>query len=629
MDGVTLWERAITPDCLRVAWEHVHSRAIDDEGAPAPSIARFAENVEEKLAATAQALADGSYRPLPLTRIGIPKKDGTERTLGIPAVRDRVVERAILSVIAPFADRHLGPASYAYREGIGVIDAVHAVAAMRDEGLHWVLHADVDNCFDTIPRDLAVRKLMATLPDDSLAEVIEALTTRPVSTRRGLVATAGVPQGTSLSPMLANLVLADLDDALLDRGFPVVRYADDFVVLGSSRDAMWEATRVAADALEGFGMALGADKTEIMTFDEGFCFLGEDFGPRYPPTAHDHRVEVPTRRVLFCGRQGGRIFTKAGRVVVESKSDVELLSVPKNLVARIVCFGAVSVAAGTRSWLLEEGIGVVFLSRRGTYQGQHLAAADGTRVTRLRAQLDFVDDPDRALPVAREMVDSKIGHQITLLQRFTREKDADVVADALHTARQMRRMLPDTTTRAEIMGVEGAAAGAYFTALGTMVPDELTFTCRSRRPPLDVVNSALGYGYAVLLSECVSALVAAGLDPGIGILHSASGKRPGLALDLMEEFRPLIVDQVVLDAARHSKLRADHGGSLEGGPGVHLTKAGKSVLARGYEQRMLRVTSGAIPNFTGCWRRCLYRQAKLLMRTITDPTQPWQGMSWR
>ncbi|WP_267618120.1 CRISPR-associated endonuclease Cas1 [Gordonia bronchialis] len=627
MSRGSLLNEVIRRDNLDAAWAHVRSQ--NDDECPSESIERFATSAQERLDRIEVELQAGTYEPLPLSRIEIPKKDGSVRNLSIPAVRDRIVERCVLGVVAPLTDRYLGPASYAYRAGIGVTDAVQAVARLRDEGLHWVLHTDVDDCFDTIPRDLAVRTLLAMLPDESLAPLIHALTRRPVSTSRGLLETRGVPQGTALSPLLANIVLANLDDALLDRGMPVVRYADDFVVLGRSRDSVVEAARIASAALEEIGMRLGEEKTEIMNFDDGFCFLGEDFGPRYPPATDAHRVAEPTRRVVYAGRQGSRLFTKSGRLVVQSKNDEELLSVPKSLVSRVVCFGAVSLAAGTRSWTLENGIDVVFLSRRGHYLGQQLAAVDGSRVTRLQRQLEVAADPAQALVIARGMVDSKIRHQITVLQRFARDEDVERVAAALHTMREMLLMVPDATASADLLGLEGAAAAAYFPTLGAMVPPELAFERRSRQPPLDVVNSALGYGYALLLSECVSALVVAGLDPNIGVLHKASGKRAGLALDLMEELRPMVVDQVVISCARRGSLLASHGAPLAHESGIHLTKAGKSALINAYERRMLQTTSGALPGFTGSLRRHLYRQAKRTMRSIMDPQSPWIGMSWR
>jgi CRISPR-associated protein Cas1 len=102
-------------------------------------------------------------------------------------------------------------------------------------------------------------------------------------------------------------------------------------------------------------------------------------------------------------------------------------------------------------------------------------------------------------------------------------------------------MLPDAETREEIMGLEGAAARAYFQAWTACVDPAFEFTERNRRPPLDVINSALSFGYAILLSEAASALVATGLDPAIGFLHTDHDGRPSLALDLVEEFRPLVM----------------------------------------------------------------------------------------
>ncbi|CAM2848264.1 CRISPR-associated endonuclease Cas1 [Skermania piniformis] len=628
ISAATLYERVSHPDSLDAAWRHLLARDADRD-IPSDAVRRFAQSAPERLTRLSIELAEHQYSPKPLTRIAIPKDDGSERELAVPAVADRVVERSILMAVTPFADRRLGPSSYAYREGIGVIDAITAVAAHRDAGAGWVLRADVADCFDSIPREQALRSLLAMLPDPSLDALIRRMVERPVSTRRGLTATTGVPQGTALSPLLANIVLTALDEAITDRGFPMIRYADDFVVPTESLDDAWEAKRVATETLEPMGMQLGADKTEVMSFDEGFHFLGEDFGPRYPPAMHEHRQSEPLRRILYVARQGCRIFTRQGRVIVESKSDEELLSVPKNLVSRIVLFGSASVAAGTRSWALENGIDVVFLSRRGNYQGQHLSAANGTRVERLRTQIAVADDPARALGLARAMIDAKVAHQITLLRRLTSRACAEPVADAIRTMNRSRAMIPDATDRDQLLGLEGAAAAAYFPVLGVLVPAELRFETRSRRPPLDVINSALGYGYAVLLAECVAALVAAGLDPNIGVLHEASGKRPGLALDLMEEWRPMIIDQVVSAAARKGTLTPAHGQPVTGEPGVHLTKSGKEILVRGYERRMLQVTSGAIPEFTGTLRRHLYRQAKLLARAMRDPAVPWTGMSWR
>jgi CRISPR-associated protein Cas1 len=136
-------------------------------------------------------------------------------------------------------------------------------------------------------------------------------------------------------------------------------------------------------------------------------------------------------------------------------------------------------------------------------------------------------------------------------------------------------------------------------------------------------------GYLIILGETVSALCAAGLDPAIGFLHSEQDRRPSLALDLMEEFRPLVVDQVVIAAARRSELRPEHGHREESVHGVLLTKAGRGMLVAGYERRMLQHARGALPGMSGSLRRHLYRQAERLATCVQDPEGSWTGLSWR
>src|SRR5216683_2580551 len=218
---------------------------------------------------------------------------------------------------------------------------------------------------------------------------------------------------------------------------------------------------------------------------------------------------------------------------------------------------------------------------------------------------------------------------MVLLQRLARRDNTEIISSAVGQIGELLSMLPECGTHDELMGVEGAAARGYFAALGQIMPDGLRFVGRSRQPPGDLINAALSYGYAIILGEAVSALCAAGLDPAIGLLHTEQERRPSLALDLMEEFRPLIVDQVVIAAARRAELRAEHGHREENIHGVLLTKAGREVLVAGYERRMLQHTKGALPGLSGSLRRHVYRQAERLAAYIHDPLATWTGLSWR
>ncbi|WP_421488753.1 CRISPR-associated endonuclease Cas1 [Micromonospora sp. WMMD734] len=315
----------------------------------------------------------------------------------------------------------------------------------------------------------------------------------------------------------------------------MVRYGDDFCVLAATRTDAQEGLHLVEHAAAEIGMRLSTDSS-VMSFTDGFCFLGEDFGPRYPPVLDDRIVE-PATRTDYVAKPGAFVRTEAGRLIVETTDDVELLNVPTGHVERLVLFGPVGLSAGARSWALASDVEVIIASRRGHYLGQ-LSSGSTRRVTRLRAQLACADDPDRAIPFGRAAIDAKIRKQIVLIQRITRRDNHEDLAASVDAMRRMLALLPDAATRDEIMGVEGAAARAYFTALSLAVPEPLRFTSRSRRPPLDLVNAALSYGYTLLTGEAVAALTAAGLDPAIGLLHTDTDRRPSLALDLIEEFRP-------------------------------------------------------------------------------------------
>ncbi len=563
-----------------------------------------------------------------LTEVHIPKQDGGERTLHIPPVRDRIVARSVLTAVTPFVDPHLGCASYAYRPGLGVADAVAELARLRDEGLPWVLRTDVDDCFPNVRGERALRKLFALVPDSRLNELLGQFIGRTTRTKTGRqVRPPGVPQGCPLSPLLSNIELLHLDQEIQDAGFAVVRYADDITVAAPSREDAWEAARVAAQAAEDVGMSTGADKTHVTSFEDGFTFLGEDFGPRYPVAADVARVEEPRRKILYVGLQGSRTSIRGGRILVETRHDQKVLDVPSSLVSRVVTFGSVGVSAGLRAFAMFNGVDLVFASRRGNYQGQAIAGNGRRRVDRLRAQLDAQGTPV-ARELARAVVQAKVLKQLVVLRRFGRRDHTENTQDSVHSMKQLLVMLPDASTVEEVMGIEGACAAAYFRAYGSLFPEGLQFTHRTRRPPLDVTNAAMSFLYTVLLGECVTALVAAGLEPCAGMFHADHGTRPSLALDLMEEFRPLIVDQVVLTVCRSRILLPHHGRAEESGPGVLLTRAGREKVLDAYERRMLQPTAGALADFSGTIRRHLYRQAQRLGATIWHGT-PWTGLAWR
>ena len=635
-----LAEHAFSERSLGIAWKKVQKRESDD-GNLAPSILKFQEDAEEKILRLSEALLDGSYKPYQFTEVDI-ETNGKERTLHIPAVQDRIVARAILATTTSRIDPLLGASAFGYRPGLGVADAVQAVVDAREAGLKWVLRTDVDDCFPSLSPDIAFDRFTQAVHDTDITDVLEQLLGRTVGNGKMRGTTLpGLPLGCPLSPVLMNLVLVDLDDALNAAGFTVVRYADDIVVVGESKEELEDAARFCQRILRSFNMQLGDDKTDIMTFDDGFAFLGEDFGPKYPPAMPLQRVQEPENRVLYLGAQTAHARISKGRLIVEDRQKgggnggahggskpTKLFDVPCGHVSRIVAFGSVAISSGLRSWAMYNGVDIVLASRRGSYLGIMQGTKTETHSARLIAQVEINDTP-RQLEISCAIIRAKIHKQIVVLQRFSKREAEEKVSNAITNMRKFMTMLDDTASIDEAMGLEGAAAKEYFAAYGSLLPDELAFTTRSRQPPLDLANASLSFLYTVLLGECVTALRAAGMDPGLGVLHSPQAKRPSLALDLLEEFRPLVADQVVLNTARRNRLTSKHARKDPKGQGILLTKKGREEILKAYEERMLQVVKGSIPDFAGSIRRHLYRQAQRLAGTIMHDDYEWSGMSWR
>lgn len=173
-----LLDRVASREELSAAWERVLANDAEDD-VLSEGVRSFAEDVEARLSELGAQLREGTYAPQPLTEVAIPKSDGGERVLRIPSVRDRVVERALLGVLTPVVDPVLGPSCYGCRPGLGVADAVQAVARLRDEGFGWVLRTDVHDCFSHVDVQRVRRLLDVLVPDRELVALVGLLLARP------------------------------------------------------------------------------------------------------------------------------------------------------------------------------------------------------------------------------------------------------------------------------------------------------------------------------------------------------------------------------------------------------------------------------------------------------------------
>lgn len=246
----------------------------------------------------------------------------------------------------------------------------------------------------------------------------------------------------------------------------------------------------------------------------------------------------------------GEIFSvqREGQVIQQ----VRMAEVDEVLVFGSIAFTPAAVAA-----LLQRGTDTVFLTAHGRYRGR-LVGKPGKNVPLRLAQFDRLRDPAVAVPLARSLVGGKIANQRYILLRAQREQKREDLAEAIGALRRLLETLEIAEAIEAVRGLEGQAAAVYFGVFGKCIRNPLfAFTTRTRRPPRDPVNAMLSFGYTLLSMAMESLTLRVGLDPMVGVFHAPEYGRPSLVLDLIEEFRPVIVDALVLRLVNRREVVAE------------------------------------------------------------------------
>ena len=283
-----LWDKTYAPANLQSAFDKVW-RNGGSAGADAQTVAHYARHAEQELQRLHEQLRDGTYRPQPVRRAWIPKPGSTEkRPLGIPAVRDRIVQGALRHVLEPIFETEFAEHSYGFRPGRGAKDGLRRVDTLLKAGHVWVVDADLKSYFDTIPHERLLALLKARVADGRVLALVESFLRAGVleETKGWKPTECGTPQGGVISPLLANLYLDPLDHQMARAGWEMVRYADDFVILCRTQAEAQTALAAVSAWVSQAGLTLHPEKTRVVDASApgGFDFLGYHFerGMKWP-----------------------------------------------------------------------------------------------------------------------------------------------------------------------------------------------------------------------------------------------------------------------------------------------------------------------------------------------------------
>ncbi len=325
------------------------------------------------------------------------------------------------------------------------------------------------------------------------------------------------------------------------------------------------------------------------------------------------------QNTLYVMTQGAYLHREHLTLQVKIEREVRL-SVPIHHIDSVAVFGSIMVSPGAMQLCAENGATLTFLSESGRLVARVDAPQSGNVLLR-REQFRKADRPEECARIARCVVAGKLQNARGLLLRGARQaeaQDAAALAAAADGLGVSIRKLESAADVDSIRGYEGEGARLYFGVFNSLMRQqrsEFKITDRNRRPPLDPANALLSFVYALLLHDCVSALAAAGLDPSVGFLHTDRPGRPSLALDLMEEFRPLAADRLVLALINRKEVQPAGFKKREGGA-VEMDQATRKAVVSAYQQRKQEEVTHPLLEQKARMGLLPYLQAKLLARHI-------------
>jgi len=334
--------------------------------------------------------------------------------------------------------------------------------------------------------------------------------------------------------------------------------------------------------------------------------------------ARDDQIPVYVVGQGYTVRKKGErleIWSREGKV-----SEAKLMET-----SQLCLYGGVEITTPAMVELMQRGVPVVHYTYGGWFQGICLGMTHKNVELRVR-QYRYATSPARSITIARGMISGKIKNCRTLLRR----NDADAPRELLARMAKLSKDAEDATSSESLLGIEGAAAEAYFSRFDHLLKsgaEGFSFENRNKRPPKDPVNAVLSYLYGILVKDLFVTLLAVGFDPYLGLYHRPRYGRPALALDMMEEFRPLVADSTAVTLFNNGELSKKD--FIKAGFGISLTPDGKKKVVLGYERRMETEIIHPIFGYSVSYRRLLEVQARLLARVMSGEIREYPAFCTR
>ena len=658
---------------MQVYPEHLHAAwGLVQRGSPAAGVdgittELFTGVAAEQIVQMHRQLRREVYGANPTKGFFVPKKKGEElvgkRLIGLSTVRERILQRYLLQSIYPRLEATFSDASFAYRPGLSIYNAVDRVMERYAPQPTWVIKADIQQFFDNLSWGVLLAQLERLKIALGQVRLIEQqLKAGMVLQGQFYRPNKGVVQGGILSGALANLYLSEFDRLCQEAEIPLVRYGDDCVAVCHSYLQANRFLMMMHGWLEDIYLTLNPEKTRIVGPDEGFVFLGHTFAqqrvirpertwsvkkkekklakPVYGPPKACSIIQFPKAKIkrstdeywrdgmttLYVTEQGAYLRVRYQQFQVFHERELRI-SVPANNITFVVIFGASNVSHGAVRLALQRRIPILYLSNKGRYFGR-LETTGQAKIDYLIHQVDKSRDEGFVRRQAQNIIVGKLHNSRKLLMRLNRRRQTELATKAIKELAALMKKVRTVELVESMLGYEGQGAHLYFQAYGSLLKGPFKFEKRTRRPPTDPTNSLLSLGYT-LLSQNVHAMTeAAGLHTHFGNLHVAQPNRPSLVCDLVEEFRAMAVDSLVAYLLNSNIYKPDDFTPPDGRGGVYLHPDGLKRFLKHWEEKLQSETVHPHTGYKVSLRRCFELQVWEYAAVISGEREDYRPMIW-
>jgi CRISPR-associated protein Cas1 len=326
--------------------------------------------------------------------------------------------------------------------------------------------------------------------------------------------------------------------------------------------------------------------------------------------------ELHMGRVLYVDEHGAYVGKRGEKIIVTKDKEV-ISEVPASYIRQIVLSSNANISTQALRFLLRMNVEIIYQSSWGRFEGKFVPEASKNSLLRLAQYKSHLDEAF-TLQISKAFVMGKLSNMRTLILRHNREIGDRDIEKACSGIKNVLHKVAEAREKSELLGLEGTGTREYFSVFGRLIKSRgfgFDFEKRTKRPPRDPVNALLSFGYSLLVGDMVSCLSTAGLDPYIGFFHSMKYGRPALALDLMEEFRPLVVDSLVLLMLNKGMIEGNDFKEKFGG--VYLEENGREKFFKAYAGRVQTEIVHPVFEYRVSYRRTFEIQARFLAKVLT------------